>query len=249
MENMNQANESQINNNPPKKSKGKKIILIIVILLVIGGIASYFMPGNLNIWKKLQISINPNLVAIVDGEEITKNELESRINLVKENVKSQGIDVSDEKTLKEIEASTLDEMINEKVLFQDAKKKGIVASDSEVEKTYNEIVAQYKNKEDFAKDLTAKNLTEQTLRESIAKQLTLIKYIGQNIDPKNITASEKEISDLYNTVSASQKNMTMPKLEDIKTQLENEVKQGKSRVKILELINKLKEGIKIDVFI
>lgn len=250
MENMNQANESQINNNPPKKSMVKKIIMIVVILLVIGGAASYFMPGKFNFMKKIQISSNTDLVASVNGEGITKSEFDSRVNQVKEMALSQKVDLTDAKALKEIETTTLNEMINEKILFQDAKNKGITANDSDVEKTYNQIVAQYKSKEDFIKDLAAKNLTEQTLRESIVKQLTLIKYIGQNIDAKSITASDKEVSDLYKTLSANNANQkNMPKLADIKAQLENEVKQGKSKAKILELINKLKEGVKIEKFI
>lgn len=250
MENMNQSNESGVNNNLPKKSKGMKIIMIVVILLIIGGVVSYFMPGKFNFMKKIQISSNTDLVATVNGEGITKSEFDSRVNQVKEMALSQKVDLTDAKVIKEIETRTLDEMINEKILFQDAKNKGIVADNSDVEKTYNQIVAQYKNKEDFIKDLATKNLTEQTLRESIVKQLTLIKYIGQNIDAKSITASDKEVSDLYNTLSANNANQkNMPKLADVKVELENEVKQGKSKAKILELINKLKEGAKIEKFI
>lgn len=247
MEDIKQVNESQINSNPPKKSKSKKIILIIVILLAVGGMASYFTLGNLNIWKKVSIlgGGNANSVAVVNGEVITLNEFNLRVSQNKELAKSRGIDVLDEKVIKEIEKTTVDDMVNEKILLQDAKKKGVVANGADVEKAYNEIFTKFKNKDDFTKELSVQNLTEQSLRESIIKQLTLIKYLGQNIDVGNITASEKEMSDVYNALNAKQKNI--PKLEQIKTQLENEIKQSKSRAKILELIGKLKEGAKIEI--
>lgn len=153
--------------------------------------------------------------------------------------------MADEKTIKEIEKMTLDEMVNEKILLQDAKKKGLIASVADVEKAYNEIFAKFKNRDDFTKELVTQNLTEQSLKENITKQLTLMKYMDQNIDSKNIKVSEKEIEDLYKSLSEKQKNI--PKLDQIKAQVENEIKQGKFKVKILEIITKLKTGAKIEI--
>ncbi len=246
MENTNQSNESQANNNPPKKSGVKKIILIIIILLAIAGVTGYFLAGNFN--KKvgeIGVSVVGDSVAIVNGEKIAKSEFESRVGQNKEIAKSQGVNLADEKTVKEIEKMTLDEMVNEKILLQDAKKKGLITPVADVEKAYNEIFAKFKNKDDFTKELATQNLTEQSLKENITKQLTLIKYMEQNVDSKNITVSEKEIGDLYKSLREKQKNI--PKLEQIKTQIENEIKQSKLKVKILELIAKLKTGAKIEI--
>lgn len=248
MENINQTDQFQVSNNPPKKSKAKKIIMIVIILLIIGGAVSYFMPGKFGFMNKIKISSNTDLAAAVNGEEITKSEFEARVNQIKDLALSQKVDLTADK-IKEIQTATLDEMINERILFQDAKKKGVVASAAEIDKTYNEIIAGFKTKEDFTKELAAKNLTDQSFKDSIVRQLTLIKYIGQSIDAKNITASEKEVADLYAKYSSNSDQKNMPKLADIKIQLENEIKQGKSRAKILELINKLKEGVKIEKFI
>lgn len=244
MENTNQLNELQPSNNIPKKSKAKKIILIIIILLVIGGATFYFMTGSFNNWKKISI-LGGDSVAVVNGEKITRSEFDLRFNQIKEIAKSQGANLEDEKIVKEIEKTTLDEMINEKILIQDAKNKGLIASVADVEKAYNEMFAKFKNKEDFIKELTAQNLTEQSLKENIIRQLTLIKYVDQNIDSKNITVTEKEVSDLYKTLSEKQKNI--PKFEQIKTEIENEIKQNKLRAKILDIIAKLKTGAKIEI--
>lgn len=245
MENTNQLNELQPSNNISKKSRAKKIILIIIILLVVGGAVSYFMIGDFNIGKKIGVSFGGDSVAVVNGEKITRSEFDLRFNQTKEIAKSQGANLTDEKIVKEIEKTTLEEMINEKILIQDAKKKGLIASVADVEKAYNEIFAKFKNKDDFIKELTAQNLTEQSLRENIVRQLTLIKYVDQNIDSKNITVTEKEVSDLYKTLSEKQKNT--PKFEQVKTEIENEIKQNKLRAKILDIIAKLKATAKIEI--
>lgn len=243
MENTNQLNEIQPINNTPKKSKAKKIILIIIILLVIGGATFYFMTGGFKL-EKINI-LGGDSVAVVNGEKIIRSEFDLRFNQTKEIAKSQGANLEDEKIVKEIEKTTLDEMINEKILIQDAKNKGLIASVADVEKAYNEMFAKFKNKEDFIKELTAQNLTEQSLKENIIRQLTLIKYVDQNIDSKNITVTEKEARDLYKTLSEKQKNI--PKFEQAKTEIENEIKQNKLRAKILDIIAKLKTTAKIEI--
>lgn len=245
MENINQSNEPQFSNNTPKKSGFKKIILIIIILLVIGGAVGYFMMGDFNFGKKSDVSLSGDFVAVVNGEKIEKSEFDLRFNQSKGIAKLQGANLEDEKIVKEIEKTTLEEMINEKILIQDAKKKGLIVSTADVDKAYNEMFARFKNKDDFTKELVAQNLTEQSLRENIVKQLTLIKYVDQNIDSKNITATEKEMSDLYKTLKENKKDI--PKFEQIKTDIENEIKQNKLRVKILEIITKLKTDAKIEI--
>ncbi len=205
------------------------------------------MPNNFNIWSKLNISSDGNTAAVINGEKITKSDLDLRIEQLKEANQFQGVNLSDEKTLAEIKKQMLNDMISEKVLIQNAAKGGVVPSDSEILAAYNELVAKFKTKEDFQKELTSRNLTEEGVKEDISKQMTLTRYIGQNIDLKNVNATDEEINNLYNNYSAKQKNM--PKLEEIKTQLANEIKQQKSKAMVLELIEKLKKDANIKIFL
>lgn len=229
----------------PKKSKYKKIILIAVALLVIICAASYFLPNKFNILSILNLS-NSSLVAVVDGEKITKNELSDRVDKNKEVFKQQGLDLSDEKVLAKINKQTLDEMINEKVLLQNAKKEGITASDNEVSVAYDNLVSKFKSKDDFDKELSALKFTEKSLKENIGKQIVLKKYVEKNTDIKNITATKEEIKNLYNNYKANQKDM--PNLSEIEKQLENEVKQQKIRVMVEAFIEKIKKETEIKIF-
>lgn len=229
----------------PKKSKHKKIILFAVILLVIIGAVSYFLPDKFNILSILNLS-NSSLAAVVGDEKITKNDLSDRVNKNKEVFKQQGFDLSDEKVLEKINKQTLDEMINEKVLLQNAKKEGITTSDDEVSVAYDNLVSKFKSKDDFDKELSALKFTEKSLKENINKQIVLKRYVEKNTDIKNITATKEEIRNLYNSYKTNQKDM--PNFEEIEKQLENEVKQQKIRVMVEAFIEKIKKETEIKIF-
>lgn len=228
-----------------KKSKHKKIILFAVTLLVIIGAVSYFLPDKFNILSILNLS-NSSLAAVVGDEKITKNDLSDRVNKNKEVFKQQGVDLSDEKVLEKINKQTLDEMINEKVLLQNAKKEGITASDDEVSVAYDNLVSKFKSKDDFNKELSALSFTEKSLKENINKQIVLKRYVEKNTDIKNITATKEEIRNLYNNYKTNQKDM--PNFEEIEKQLENEVKQQKIRVMVEAFIEKIKKETEIKIF-
>ena len=76
--------------------------------------------------------------------------------------------------------------------------------------------------------------------------MTLNKYIEKKIDANNIMATDSDISALYKNYSDKQENM--PKIEEIKSQLAEQVKQEKYRLAVLELIEKLKKDGDVKIF-
>ena len=229
----------------PKKSSKKKFILIVIIVLIVGGAVSYFLPGNLNVWKKLGISASGNYAAVINGEKITLSDLDLRIDQAKEAIQLQGGNLADEKALAEVKKQMLTDMINEEILLQNAVKGGIVVTDSEVQSAYNELVSKFKSKEEFEKELTTRSLTEASVKENINRQMTLNKYIEQNVDAKNIIVTDEEIGNLYKSYSAQQANM--PKLDEIKAQLSAQVRQQKYKTLVFEFVDKLKKEAKIEI--
>lgn len=227
-----------------KKSNVKKYIAIVIVLVVLGGVGSYFLPKNLNLWSKLNI-LNGNTAAVINGEKIMKTDLDLRIEQAKETIQLQGVDLSDEKVLAEIKKQMLDDMINEKILLQNAEKGGFIATVADVQAAYDQLVARYKTQEDFQKELVARKITEEEIKKNITREITLNNYIEKSVDLKSINSTDAEISDLYKNYSAKQENM--PKLEEIKDQLANQVKQQKSRTMIFDFIEKLKNDADIKI--
>ena len=188
-----------------------------------------------------------NAAAVVNGEKISTEELDSRIEQAKEIIQNQGVNLEDEKVLAEVKKQMLNDMINEKILLQNAEKGGFAATDFEIQTAYDQLAAQFKTQEDFQKELTARKVTEKEVKESIAKQMTLNKYVEQNIDLKSVGATDEEINALYKNYSAQQKNM--PELGEIKNQLADQVKQQKTRTMIFGFIEKIKKDADIKILL
>ena len=228
-----------------KKSGKKKFIIIIIILLVAFAVGSFFLPESFNMWSKLGLSDGENVAAVINGEKIMKNDLETKTSQAKGVLQAQGSSI-DEKALSEIKSQMLLSMVNEKILLQNAKKEGVSVSDAEVSTVYNDLIAKYESKESFEKELASKNLTEKEVKNNITDQMTLNKYIEKKIDANNIVATDSDISALYKNYSDKQENM--PKIEEIKSQLAEQVKQEKYRLAVLELIEKLKKDGNVKIF-
>lgn len=238
-------NNAQAINSVKRINKKKFIIIAIILLIIVAGLTSYFLPKNFNIWNRLNFFIGGNAAAVINGEKITKSDLDSKIEQLKNANQLQGIDLSDEKAVVEIKKQILNDLINEKIILQNAAKNGISANKTEVQATYDQLVSNFKSKEDFEKEMVLRKVTEQEVKESIANQMILSKYIEQNVNLKNISATDSEIKTLYDNYSSKQENM--PKLEEIKTQLVNEIKQQKSRAILFEFVEKLKKGADIKI--
>lgn len=243
---MEMENNTQVSA-PANKSNKKKFIAIAIAAAAVLGAGSYFLPDNFNVWRKFNISTGGNAAAVVNGEKITKSDLDLRIDRAKEAIQLQGVNLADEKALAEIKKQMLNDMINEKILLQNAVKSGISVNDADVKTAYDQLIAKFKSKEDFAKELASRKISEKEVREGIAKQMTLNKYVAQNVDLKSVGATDEEVGNLYKKYSGQQKNM--PKIEEIKAQLANEVKQQKSRATVLEFIEKLKKDASIKIFL
>ena len=196
-------------------------------------------------WSKLGLSDGENVAAVINGEKIMKNDLETKTSQAKGVLQAQGSSI-DEKALSEIKSQMLLSMVNEKILLQNAKKEGVSVSDAEVSTVYNDLIAKYESKESFEKELASKNLTEKEVKNNITDQMTLNKYIEKKIDANNIMATDSDISALYKNYSDKQENM--PKIEEIKSQLAEQVKQEKYRLAVLELIEKLKKDGDVKIF-
>ncbi|MDO7788047.1 SurA N-terminal domain-containing protein [Desulforamulus aquiferis] len=140
-----------------------------------------------------------NVVASVNGTEITRQELDKRVNLTIEGYKQQGLDLTskENKALKDqVEKGVLDELIAMTLLMQEAEKQNLTASKEEVDKNLAEIKESFGSEEEFKKALQEAKWTEEDVREDIEFRLTY-----QNLFNK-VTAdvakpNEAEINEYY----------------------------------------------------
>ncbi len=116
-----------------------------------------------------------NVVATVNGEQITKQQLADMVENVKQYYKSMGLNVDenkDEGIIKMINSMSLDQLITQTILLQEAKKAGIQISKADVDKE----IARYKEtmtEEKFKQTLAANGWTEPKFRDMLEKDMAI----------------------------------------------------------------------------
>jgi len=112
------------------------------------------------------LSADKKIIAVVNNENITKDEIESRMWVNYSN-------------------RTLQEMIDETLILQEAKKNGITVDKKVVEERLNNIISNFKDKNEFLKALKTINISENEYKRIIEKQIlvndTVIKLKNINI--------------------------------------------------------------------
>jgi len=148
-------------------------------------------------------TVGPDVWAVVNGEQIHRVEAEK---YYKSRLNPQAPTPSQEEALS-LTLNVLDELINNDILIQRAKKLGLEATDGEVEDKFTEVKSPY-TEEEFQRQLKERGVTTDDLKNDIRRQVTVEKLLNREISSK-ISISDQDISDFY-TQNRAQFNVAEP---------------------------------------
>jgi peptidyl-prolyl cis-trans isomerase C len=129
-------------------------------------------------------------VAIVNGNEISDKALEFELKQVKQRFSQQGIKLSEDQT-KEVRNKTLNNLIDQELLFQDSRNKGIKIETEAVTERLADLKKRFPTEADFGKTLQNVGLTEADLRKKIARGLAIEELINSQITDKIVISDEE----------------------------------------------------------
>lgn len=135
---------------------------------------------------------DPNLVAKVNGEKITRQELDFRLQMAKAQYQQSGLDFTTEdgkRMLSELEKSVLDDLIWRSLIRQEATKRGLKVDDQRVNQFLDTIKKSYPG-QDFGQQLKQLNLTEDQFKEEIRYRLLEDDLYRQVTDGVRVTPEE-----------------------------------------------------------
>ncbi len=166
-----------------------------------------------------------SVIARVNGEAITQKDIKALVKHagIKEGDKTQQAEMQ-----KVLQQELLNQLINEKLVFQAARKEGIKVDGNEIAQAYNNIVRAFPKEEDYLKKLREKGLSKDTILKSLERDIITVK-IRDSVS-KNIAVSDKELLNYYN------KNLKLLavseelRLSIIKTDNSEEVKKIKKEL-------------------
>ncbi|MBN1175791.1 peptidylprolyl isomerase [Candidatus Woesearchaeota archaeon] len=168
-----------------KQRKKTPILTILIAVVIIAVLAT----GYLSQWTYHFGGEEKNdiILVSVNGESITQTQLDEQWDSLPIVAKMQMT-----------KDQLLEELVQETLLLQEAKKQKVIVSDAEVEQFINMQLSQMgMTYTQFEEALASQGTTADEMKSIYKKQLTVAKLFDKTID-NTLNASEEEILDYYN---------------------------------------------------
>jgi peptidyl-prolyl cis-trans isomerase SurA len=130
--------------------------------------------------------------ATVNGKDVTRAEVDK---YYRTQLNPSAPQPSQDEALS-LKLNILDELINNQILLQQAKKLGLEAADGEVEDKFTEFKSPF-TEDEFQRQLKARGYTVDDLRSDIRQQLSIQKVINREVVAK-IAVTDQDVQDFYN---------------------------------------------------
>jgi peptidyl-prolyl cis-trans isomerase SurA len=178
----------------PMKRVGRAVMLLPV--------AAIALAVGTGCKQKSQPS--PDVWAVVNGQEIKRDDVDK---YYRTRVNPEGQEPSQEEALS-LKLNVLDELINNEILLERAKKLNLEASDGEVEDKFTEMKSPY-TEDEFQRQLKDRGVSVDDLKRDLRRQLSITKLLNREVVAK-ISITDQDVTDTYNANKA-QFNVVEPR--------------------------------------
>lgn len=233
----------------------KKKIIGGVLALIIVALGGYMIFSKKSTTAPVVETVKT--VAKVNGVVITEKEYEDQLAASILALKNQGVDATASSTLSSLKTQVLNDMITNEIISQGVKAAGITVSQQEIDTQFNTIVTQVGGADKLAAELAKANLTEAKLKENISKQIAAQKFILANINQASTTVTDAEIKKFYDDavkaqeeankkLPKGQKPQPIPKLADVKAQIQQQLVLQKQQALATAFIQQLRAKAQVE---
>lgn len=140
-------------------------------------------------------------LATVNGEAILLSEFNQETNSIIEQY--QQLTPQEEQNpeeLKKFKQKLLEQMIDERLLRQEAKKQKITPTPRDIDAGIAEVRRRFKSEEEFKQELKKSGLTEEQFRQRIKEQLMVMQLIEREVKSKISPPTDAEVQQLFDTL-------------------------------------------------
>jgi peptidyl-prolyl cis-trans isomerase SurA len=141
---------------------------------------------------KQEVQHSPDVWATVNGKEIKRADVDK---YYRTRVNPEGQEPSQEEALS-LKLNVLDELINNEILLERAKKLNLEASDGEVEDKFTELKSPY-TEDEFQRQLKERNVSVTDLKGDLRRQLSITKLLNREVVAK-ISITDQDVTEFYN---------------------------------------------------
>ena len=131
--------------------------------------------------------------AVVNGTEIKRDEVEK---YYRSQVNPEAQEPSQEEALS-LKLNVTEQLINNEILLERAKKLNLEASDGEVEDKFTELKSPF-TEEEFQRQLKQRGMGVDDLKRDLRRQLSIQKLLNREVAAK-VTITDQDVLNFYNT--------------------------------------------------
>ena len=129
-----------------------------------------------------------NAAAIVNGKAIPMTELQTAVRNV---IMQNGMDAGHmDAFMGQFGPRILDQLIEAELLYQAAEKENFLASEVDIDSAYAELSKRYSTPEEFQTEMETRGFTEDSLRATISRQMSIQNFIQKTILPQAVVPEE-----------------------------------------------------------
>ena len=208
--------------------KNKIFILLLIIIFQF----CLSLPANAQFTEKI--------LAVVNGQAITQTDVDEILAPIYLQYRStyQGDDL--EEKMKTAKKDILNQLIEDKLLLQEAIKQELTVDEKEVNKLIDKLKNNFNSEDEFHNVLASQNVTLNDLKKRYKEQLLIKKIVSKEVLRK-VIITPTEITDYY---EASNTNFTIPEQVRLRNIfVENQENEEKVEQKIKMIHEQLKNGV------
>lgn len=189
-------------------------------------------------------------VAVVNEEEIKGEAYNSLLSDSQMSYQSMGQDPTSEEIAAQLKESTIDSLIGQTLLLQQAEEKGYEADDEEIQQEIATLKEGYEDEAQFEEVLKSSGLTLEELKAEVAKNIQYTAYIENELTVEEV--KEEDVKAYYDQIveqnsGSEEASAQIPEYEEVKDRIKEDLERQKTQEVLAAEVEKLRENASIEV--
>ena len=176
---------------------GKAFIVVLIFVAVMAMPSVYAQPEEEGQPSPpaAEATKPPENAAVVNGANISYDAFAVELEMHRRRFQQQGQPIPDA-MMPRLRAQVLENLINEKLLFQAAEKKDIQVAKEDIDKEMGDIRKRFKTQEEYQTTLSNMRMTEEELRQQLVQRAMIRKLVEDEVSGK-VKVTDKASQDFY----------------------------------------------------
>jgi hypothetical protein len=222
------------------------IVIVVATLLIVLFMLEKEGRSSTGVFDSFFSSQESNAtVAVVNGEEVTGKELNTSIQQFNQAALAQGVDTTNPDVVADIRSQALDVLVNTTLLKQAAQEQGVEVSEEATTERLETIESEIGGAEVLQSRIDELGLTRAELREDIQEEILIQTLLDGIFSEADVSVTEEEIQEVYDAAGGVEAGL--PPLEEVREQIEAQVRGTKEQAVIDEYLNELKAEADIEI--